>query len=132
MVASKRAATPQSSESPAVRVARWLDDVQMVSAERHALVQALRQAARASGPDVTEEVKYGGLLFSAAQPFCGVFAYTAHVSLEFGQGAAMSDPAGVLEGAGKGRRHIKFRSVDDLQRCDLAAYLQQAKRLSEC
>jgi hypothetical protein len=131
VVSSKRTATPKSSESPAERVARWLDDLQMVSAERHALVQALRQAALASEPDVTEEVKYGGLLFSAAQPFCGVFAYSAHVSLEFGQGTAMSDPAGVLEGAGKGRRHIKFRTLDDLQRCDLGAYLTQAKRLSE-
>ena len=131
MASSKRAATPQSPESPAERVARWLDDLQMVSAERHALVQALRQAALASGPDVTEEVKYGGLLFSAAQPFCGVFAYTAHVSLEFGQGVSMSDPAGVFEGTGKGRRHINFRTLQDLNRCDLPAYLTQAKRLSE-
>lgn len=128
MVSSKRAAAP---EPAAERVARWLDDLQMVNAERHALVQALRQSALAAGPGVTEEVKYGGLLFSAAQPFCGVFAYTAHVSLEFGQGAAMSDPAGVLEGAGKGRRHIKFRTLQDLQRCDLGAYLMQAKRLCE-
>ena len=134
MVSNNRAATPHSptrSETPAERVARWLDDLQMVSAERHALVVALRQAAFDAGPGVTEEVKYGGLLFSAKQPFCGVFAYTAHVSLEFGQGAAMTDPAGVLEGAGKGRRHIKFRALQDLQRCDLAAYLKQAKRISE-
>lgn len=128
MVSSKRAAAP---EPAAERVTRWLDDLQMVNAERHALVQALRQSALAAGPGVTEEVKYGGLLFSAVQPFCGVFAYTAHVSLEFGQGAAMSDPAGVLEGAGKGRRHIKFRTLQDLERCDLDAYMQQAKRLCE-
>ena len=140
MVSKNRAATPQSSqtthkptrsETPAERVARWLDDLQLVSAERHALVVALRQAAFDAGPGVTEVLKYGGLLFSAKQPFCGVFAYTAHVSLEFGQGAAMADPAGVLEGAGKGRRHIKFRALQDLQRCDLDAYLKQAKLISE-
>ncbi len=137
MVAPKRAEASQSthsptkSETPAERVARWLGDLQMVSAERHALVVPLRQAALDVTPGVTEEVKYGGLLFSAEQPFCGVFVYTAHVSLEFGQGAAMTDPAGVLEGAGKGRRHIKFRALQDLQRCDLGAYLTQAKRLSE-
>lgn len=128
MVASKRAAAP---EPAAERVARWLDDLRCVSPERHALVLALRQAALDVGPGVTEVVKYGGLLFSADQPFCGVFVYTAHVSLEFGQGAAMTDPAGVLEGAGKGRRHIKFRVLRDLQRCDLAAYLKQARRLSD-
>jgi hypothetical protein len=132
VVAAKRAARPLSpkpSETPAERVARWLDDLQMVSAERHVLVSALRKAALDVAPEVTEEVKYGGLLFSAKQPFCGVFAYSAHVSLEFSQGAAMADPDGVLEGAGKGRRHIKFRTLQDLQGCDLAAYLAQAKRL---
>lgn len=126
MVASKRAAPPGEW------VACWLDDLRLVNAERLALVLALRQAVHDLGSKTTEEVKYGGLLFSADQPFCGVFSYTAHVSLEFSQGAAMADPDGVLEGAGKGRRHIKFWTLQDLQRCDLAAYLTQAKRFSEC
>lgn len=115
----------------AERVGRWLDDQRLLSEQRHALVMALRSAVLVLAPGVGEEVKYGGLLFSAeGSAFCGVFAYTAHVSLEFGQGAAMADPAGVLEGAGKGRRHIKFREIADLQRFELAAYLKQALVLS--
>jgi hypothetical protein len=127
-VTSKRVET---AEAVAERVAHWLDDLRLVSLERHTLVSALRQAVLDGGPGVTEAVKYGGLLFSGPQAFCGIFSYAAHVSLEFGQGAAMADPAGVLEGAGKGRRHIKFRGMNDLQRCDLAAYLRQARQLSE-
>lgn len=114
------------SESSTQRVARWLDDVRLLNEERHALVQALRSAVLSLGPSVTEEVKYGGLLFSTGSAFCGIFSYRAHVSLEFGQGAALSDPAGVLEGAGKGRRHIKLRHLDDVARCRVAEYLQQA------
>ncbi|MEX1167313.1 MAG: DUF1801 domain-containing protein [Hydrogenophaga sp.] len=116
----------------AQRVAHWLDDQRLVGEQRHALVMALRAAVLALAADVKEEVKYGGLLLSVkGTAFCGVFGYMAHVSLEFGQGAAMPDPAGVLEGAGKGRRHIKFRELADLQRCDLAAYLKQALASSQ-
>ncbi|MDR2154724.1 MAG: DUF1801 domain-containing protein [Burkholderiaceae bacterium] len=65
-------------------------------------------------PAITEEVKYGGLLFSAAHPFCGVFAYARHVSLEFGNGASLPDKYKALEGAGKLRRHIKLTSPRDI------------------
>ena len=119
----------QTPEAAAERVARWLDDLRAVNVERCSLVQALRQKVLAVEPGVTETVKYGGLLFSGPQAFCGIFSYAAHVSMEFSQGAAMADPAGVLEGAGKGRRHIKFRGMNDLKRCDLASYLGQAKQL---
>jgi len=133
MTSSRRSLT---SESCADRVRRWLDDIRMVSDERHALVQALRLAVLALGaegrPKVTEEVKYGGLLFSAAeQAFCGVFSYTGHVSLELGEGAALADPAGVLEGTGKARRHIKLRHIDDIARCQVAAYLREAFLLKQ-
>jgi len=58
--------------------------------------------------------------------FCGVFAYQGHVSVEFGQGARISDPFGHLEGAGKGRRHLKLGSIDDLVNKQLAQYLPLA------
>jgi hypothetical protein len=81
------------------------------------------------GPGVTEEVKYGGLVFSSVQPFCGIFSYTAHASLEFSQGAVLADTVGVLEGRGKGRRHIKLRHVDDLRRCRIESYLDEALKV---
>jgi hypothetical protein len=49
----------------------------------HSIAQRLRALALASGPDTTEEVKYGGILFAGQEGFCGVFVYNAHVTLEF-------------------------------------------------
>jgi hypothetical protein len=72
---------------------------------------------------VSEEVKYGGLLFSQGAPFCGVFSYTRHVSLEFGEGASLPDPHQVLEGAGKLRRHIKLGSLQDISDKHVGEYL---------
>lgn len=108
------------------RVAPLLEDLRAHDADRYTLVQTLHEAVLALGASVTEEVKYGGILFSAAKPFCGIFSYTKHVSLEFSEGAALPDPHGVLEGAGKGRRHIKLATVQDMVAKHVAEYLKHA------
>ena len=42
-------------------------------------------------------------------PFAWVGVFTAHVDIGFFQGAALRDPAGLLEGKGKRMRHVKIR-----------------------
>ncbi|MFZ2266819.1 MAG: DUF1801 domain-containing protein [Azonexus sp.] len=108
------------------RLTRLLEDIRLLDEERYQLVQALRQTILGLDTGVSEEVKYGGLLFSAGQPFCGIFSYARHVSLEFGQGASLADPYGVLEGEGKFRRHIKLISIDDIAAKHVPSYLEQA------
>ncbi|MDN3575828.1 DUF1801 domain-containing protein [Chitinimonas viridis] len=105
------------------RVAKLLDDIRALDEARYTLVQTLREAVLSLGVGVTEEVKYGGLLFSAGKPFCGVFSYAKHVSLEFGDGAALPDPHQVLEGEGKLRRHIKLSAIQDIQAKQVHTYL---------
>ncbi len=96
------------------RIAKLLQDIRLLDAERHALVQSLRTLIHGLGPGISEEVKYGGFLFSAQRPFCGVFSYAEHLTLEFGQGASLPDPHGELEGQGKFRRHLKLQSTADV------------------
>jgi hypothetical protein len=112
------------------RVTQLLEDIRALDEDRHALVQALRKHILDLGPSVSEEVKYGGLLFSAGTPFCGVFAYAKHVSLEFGAGASLPDPHQVLEGAGKLRRHIKLTTLRDISDKRVQAYLALALQAS--
>jgi len=105
-----------------------LEDIRFLGETQYAIVQAVRALVLQPPFEApTEEVKYGGILFAAQGVwFCGVFAYQAHVSVEFGQGARIHDPFGHLEGAGKGRRHLKLRSIDDLAHKQLAQYLPLA------
>jgi hypothetical protein len=42
-------------------------------------------------------------------PFAYVNVFTAHVNAGFFQGAALPDPAHLLQGAGKAMRHVKLR-----------------------
>ena len=52
------------------------------------------------------------------------------MSLEFSQGAPFDDPDGRLEGKGKGRRHLKFATVEEVTRKDVEGFLRQALALS--
>ena len=105
------------------RISKLFEDLRLLDSGRFELVQALREIILDLDSSVSEEVKYGGLLFSAEGPFCGVFSYSKHVSLEFGVGASLPDEFNVLEGKGRFRRHIKLSSTQDIAGKHVREYL---------
>jgi hypothetical protein len=111
------------------RVEQWLQDIRSLSEERYQLLQSLRQTILALDNTVTEEMKYGGILFGTHGHFCGIFSYKQHVGLEFGEGARMPDPYQVLDGKGKGRRHIKLTSVQEIKTKHVLEYLVAVLKL---
>ena len=115
---------------PADRISKLLEDIRLLDSERFELVQALRKIVLGLAPSISEEVKYGGILFSAEKPFCGIFSYAKHVSLEFGAGASLPDKFKVLEGEGKLRRHIKLSSDQDISEKHVREYLALAFKAS--
>lgn len=82
-------------------------------------------------PKATSKPKYGGTIFAGddGKDFGGVFRYKAHVSVEFGQGHALKDPSGLLEGSGKFRRHLKCRPGEDIPYEQLKEWLLAAAKL---
>lgn len=63
-----------------------------------------------------------------------VNAFTSHVNVGFFKGAALPDPAGLLEGSGKSMRHVKLRPgapIDEnaLRALIAAAWLDMSTRL---
>ena len=74
------------------------------------------EAMRGCGEDVAELMHDGcptACVGDAAFGYVG--AYRAHVNVGFFHGAALEDPAGLLDGAGKRMRHVKLhwgRPVD--------------------
>lgn len=108
-----------------------LQDIRLSSEERHETVQAVRALIKKLVKPLSEEVKYGGILFSSAGgPFGGVFAYKDHVTVEFSQGALIDDAQGLLEGSGKFRRHLKLKGVADIAARRLADYVPLAVEAS--
>lgn len=52
--------------------------------------------------------------------------FTRHVGFGFFRGAALPDPAGLLEGSGKALRHVKVRTPEEAARPELRALLEAA------
>lgn len=68
-------------------------------------------------------------------PFCYVNSFKSHVNVGFFYGAALRDPAGLLEGSGKRMRHVKLnpgRKLNAAAVSDLiaAAYVDIRLRLA--
>lgn len=91
----------------------------------HEIVEEVRSLVFAVVPEVEERVLYGGIVFEAPIMFCGVFAYTRHVSVEFSRGCDLADPYGVLEGKGV-RRHVKLREPSDVERLHVREFVSLA------
>ncbi|MCW6666151.1 DUF1801 domain-containing protein [Aerococcaceae bacterium NML190938] len=113
------------------KVKNLMDDWQFANPALYEIANSVRTIILQMEDTVDEEVKYGGILFAAPEPFCGIFVYKQHVSVEFSQGAEIVDPYNLLEGKGKGRRHLKLHTLEDLDNKHLTDYLRLAQKATE-
>ena len=79
------------------------------SGELGSIARRWFELMRRCGEDVRELVHDGCPVACVADaPFAYVNAFTSHVNVGFFHGAALEDPAGLLEGGGKHMRHVKL------------------------
>ena len=103
--------------------------------ELRRMAQPWFEQMRACGDDVRELMHDGcpvACVDDAA--FAYVNAFKAHVNVGFFQGAALDDPSGLLEGAGKRMRHVKLKwgervDANALNGLIAAAYRDMRRRL---
>ncbi len=69
---------------------------------------------------------YGGIMFSIEDDFGGIFVRKNHVSFEFSSGSQMDDPNNILEGTGQFRRHLKIRSMADIDAKIVKFFVKQS------
>src|ERR1700747_2589448 len=84
---------------------------------------ALREIVLEEAPDASESVYqvytvaiWFGFSGKMKDMFCYITTNAAHVNLGFPRGSTLPDPNRVLEGEGKAMRHIKFRTMRDVER----------------
>jgi hypothetical protein len=93
------------------------------------------EVMRKSGDEVRELMHDGCPVACLGDaPFGYVNVFTSHVNVGFFQGAALPDPAGLLQGTGKFMRHVKLRPgtpINDeaLSRLIQTAYAQMKARV---
>ena len=91
------------------------------NAELQAIAQALRALLADVMPDITEvpwarqkTIGYGVGPKKMSEHFCYLAPHKAYVNLGFMYGADLDDPDSLLEGNGQLMRHIKIRSVEEV------------------
>jgi hypothetical protein len=68
--------------------------------------------------------------FDSNGPLCCFMVGKEHVTFAFLRGAVLPDPEKLLEGAGKGVRHVKLRSVAAVKRPGVKKLIAEAVKLN--
>ncbi len=93
------------------------------------LAQRLRVLVKKTLPDAVETVKWGNLMYILdGKNLAWIVEYKDHVDLGFFVGAKLNSK--LLEGTGKGIRHIKFMSERDVDEAEFTRLLRQAAKLT--
>lgn len=108
------------------KVQSFLEDVMLVDSEKFEILLKLRIIVFSNYPKTDERMMYGGIMFSLEDDFGGIFVRKNHVSFEFSSGVTMNDPDNVLEGTGKFRRHLKIRSLTDIEEKEVEFFVKQS------
>jgi hypothetical protein len=94
------------------------------------LANQLRQVVRKALPNSQELVKWGNPTYLVdGKNVAWIMVYRDHVNLGFFQGAKMKSP--LLEGTGKGLRHVKVRRSGDIDEKEFTRLLVRAAVLSK-
>jgi hypothetical protein len=105
---------------------RWLDTQ---PSELGALARTWFSLMRQCGADVRELMHDGYPTVCVEDaPFAYIGVFRAHVNVGFFHGAALPDPAGLLQGTGKHMRHVKVEPGLALDGPSLAAPITSAYR----
>jgi len=106
-------------------VSEYLDNIADPKVRR--LAKKIRSVARSAIPEASEGIRMGIPCYSVDRKYVALIGdYKNHVNLYFPQGAKLSSD--LLEGTGKGMRHIKISEDSDIDNPRISKLLQLATR----
>ncbi len=94
------------------------------------VVRGLRSLVKKLVPNTKTTVNAWGIpTFETKDPFCFYMVGKNHITCGFHFGTSLTDPKGLLEGTGKNLRHVKLRTVEDLEQNGLKDLILAAAHL---
>lgn len=91
-----------------------------------AAMRRLRELIHAAVPGVQEEFKWGRPVFRAKKDLAYFKTTKAYLTLGFFHSQHLHDPKGLLEGTGKGMRHIKIRDAATIDEALIKSWFETA------
>jgi hypothetical protein len=110
----------------------WIADYVKNAGQFEAVTKAVRTLVKEAVRGVEEYVNPWKIpSFDSNGPLCCFMVGKEHVTFAFMRGAALSDPEKLLEGTGKGVRHVKLRSVADVKKPGVKKLVIEAAKLNK-
>ena len=110
----------------------WISDYVKNAGKCEDVLKAVRALVKKELKGVEEYVNPWKIpSFDSNGPLCCFMAGKEHVTFAFMRGAALPDPEKLLEGKGKGVRHVKLRSVADVRRPGVKRLIAAAAKLNK-
>jgi len=97
-----------------------------VAPEHRAIVAGLRKLMKKYAPDAKEVISYGILAWKQKRILVVISPTKKDITFAFSRGADFKDKHGLLRGVGKVSKHVKIKSVDDINTSALRDYIGQA------
>ena len=120
----------QKSKSPSQLIDGRIEEL---GGWRGEMLGRLRALAREADPEVVEEWKWGGPVWSHDGLICTGEAYKKVVKMTFAKGASLKDPARLFNSSleGKTRRAIDFREGEKIKEAALKTLVRAAVALNK-
>ena len=110
----------------------WINDYVKKARKFEGVAKAVRALVKKAVKGVEEYVNPWKIpSFDSNGPLCCFMVGKEHVTFAFMRGAALPDPEKLLEGTGKGVRHVKLRSVADVKRPGVKKLIAEAAKLNK-
>jgi len=96
------------------------------------IVAAIRELMKESAPHAQEVVSYGMPVYKGKTLFAWINPPKKDVTLSFTRGVQLEDKYDLLRGDAKGgARHVKMKSLAEVNKPALKSYIQQAVNLDK-
>ena len=108
-----------------------MEYIEKLPLEQQEIAINLRKLVLDTSPRIGEAIKWGKPWFCLGDDgLCYIASQKDYVNFGFARGSELSDPEGLLEGTGKGMRHVKVRTSKDVRRKPLTTLVKEAMKLS--
>ncbi|MFI5091599.1 MAG: DUF1801 domain-containing protein [Terriglobales bacterium] len=102
-----------------------------VQPEFRPIVAAVRGLISECAPEARESISYGMPVYGQNKPVAWINASKSGITLGFRQGVHFEDKYGLLQGSAKHAKHVRMKTLDDVNRPALKYYIKQAVKLDK-
>jgi len=99
-----------------------------VQPEHHDIIRELDSVIRKAAPDLVVSLKWHNPTYHSRRNACALLNHRGYVNLQVWGGSEFEDPKGLLQGTGKGMRHITFVAGARFNHSAVGAIIKQAAK----